>query len=61
MAKPPPPEPVTRKSVTLPNSMWEEVAAFRVAERIGSEAEAVRQLVQAALRDHAKKAKAPKR
>lgn len=47
------PEPVTRKSVTLPNSMWAEVAEFRFSERIGSEAEALRRLVQAGLRAEA--------
>lgn len=47
------PEPATRKSVTLPNSMWAEVAEFRFSERIGSEAEALRRLVQAGLRAEA--------
>lgn len=47
------PEPVTRKSVTLPNSMWAEVAEFRFSERIGSEAEALRRLVLAGLRAEA--------
>ena len=48
------PETATRKSVTLPNSMWAEVAEFRFSERIGSEAEALRRLVQAGLRAEAK-------
>ncbi len=47
------PEPVTRKSVTLPDSLWAEVAEFRFSERIGSEAEAVRRLIQAGLRAEA--------
>ena len=47
------PEPVTRKSVTLPNNMWAEVAEFRFSERIGSEAEALRRLVLAGLRAEA--------
>lgn len=47
------PEPGTRKSVTLPNSMWVEVAEFRFLERIGSEAEALRRLVLAGLRAEA--------
>src|SRR3712207_2060317 len=36
------PEPSTRKNVTLPNSLWQEIADYRFEERIGSEAEAVR-------------------
>lgn len=48
------PEPVTRKSVTLPDSLWAEVSEFRFSERIGSEAEAVRRLIQAGLRAEAK-------
>ena len=47
-------KPATRKSVTLPDSMWAEVAEFRFSERIGSEAEALRRLVQAGLRAEAK-------
>ena len=34
--------------------MWAEVAEFRFSERIGSEAEALRRLVQAGLRAEAK-------
>jgi hypothetical protein len=48
--KPPPPEKSTRKSVTLPDDMWEEIAAYRFSERIGTEAEAVRRLLVIALR-----------
>ena len=44
------PETTTRKSITLPDSLWREIADYRFAERIGSEAEAVRRLLVAALR-----------
>jgi hypothetical protein len=56
MSKPAPPEPVTRKTVALPESMWREIADFRFAERIGSEAEAVRRLLVAALKAEKRKA-----
>jgi Arc/MetJ-type ribon-helix-helix transcriptional regulator len=56
MSKPEPPEPVTRKSVTLPDSMWREIADYRFSERIGSEAEAVRRLLVAALKTEKRKA-----
>ncbi len=49
-------EPSTRKSVTLPDSMWEEIAEYRFAERIATEAEAVRRLLQEALDRAAKRA-----
>lgn len=55
MAKPPPPEPMARKSVTLPESMWREIAEFRTSEQMGSEAEAIRQLVRSGLRQHARR------
>ena len=45
-----------RKSVTLPASMWLEIADYRFSERIGTEAEAVRRLVQSALKAAAKSA-----
>ena len=50
MSRPPPPEPTLRKNVTLPVTMWQEIADYRFTERIGSEAEAVRRLLVAALR-----------
>jgi hypothetical protein len=58
MPKPAPPEPNTRKSIVLPNSMWAEIADFRFAERIGSEAEAVRRLLVEALRARKRRARA---
>jgi hypothetical protein len=45
-----PDDPPTRKTVTLPASMWREITEHRFANRIGTEAEAVRQLLHAALR-----------
>jgi triphosphoribosyl-dephospho-CoA synthetase len=49
---------VIRKSVLLPSTMWEAVADYRFSRRIGSEAEAVRRLVEAGVR--AENARAPK-
>ena len=57
MSKAPEDDPPTRKSVTLPASMWREITDFRFAERIGTEAEAVRRLLQATLKVAARKAK----
>jgi hypothetical protein len=43
-------EPVTRKTVTLPDSMWREIERYRIQERISTEAGAIRYLIQHALR-----------
>lgn len=43
-------EPVARKTVTLPVSLWAEISIFRHGQRIGTEAEALRRLIQAGLR-----------
>jgi len=51
------PEPNTRKSVTLPDSLWEAVREYRFAARIASEAEAVRRLLLAGLRAEKKATK----
>ena len=48
------PEPVTRKTVTLPDDLWQLVADFRFSERIGTEAEALRRLIQSGIRAEAK-------
>jgi len=40
-------EPISRKSVTLPDSLWERVGQYRFFRQIPTEAEAVRQLLQA--------------
>jgi hypothetical protein len=42
-------EPPSRKSITLPQRMWEDISAYRFDNRITSEAEAVRRVVQAGL------------
>jgi metal-responsive CopG/Arc/MetJ family transcriptional regulator len=42
----PPLESSTRKSVTLPDSLWQELADFRFANRISSEAEAIRRIIR---------------
>jgi hypothetical protein len=55
MSKPKPPEPMIRKSVTLPESLWASVAEFRLSEQIGSEMETLRRLIQSGLRAEAKK------
>lgn len=47
----------TRKTVALSDEMWREIAEFRFAERIGTEAEAIRRLLQSGMRAEAKKAK----
>ena len=43
------PDQMTRKSVTLPVRLWEEIATYRHANRINTEAEAIRRLLLAAL------------
>ena len=37
---PKPPDPLIRKSITLPERLWAAVADFRFSRRLGSEAEA---------------------
>ncbi len=49
MGRPPPPEAVGRKSITLPLSLWERISIYRHANRINAEADAVRRLLQAGL------------
>jgi hypothetical protein len=46
----PPKDPPERKSVTMPRSMWRDIAKFQTAERITTEAEALRRVVLAGLR-----------
>jgi hypothetical protein len=45
-----PEDPPIRKSMSLPKSMWDDIAEFRFAQRIGTEAEAIRRLIQSALK-----------
>jgi len=42
-------DPPIRKTVTLPASMWDDIAEYRHTNRISAEAEAVRRLLQDAL------------
>jgi hypothetical protein len=42
-------DPLVRKAITLPRSVWEHIADFRFAHRYNTEAEAVRQLILAGL------------
>jgi len=49
MGRPPPPEAVGRKSITLPLSLWERISIYRHANRISTEADAVRRVLQAGL------------
>jgi hypothetical protein len=46
----PPKDPPERKSVTMPRSMWRDIAKFQTADRIATEAEALRRVVVAGLR-----------
>ena len=43
------PTQVARKTVTLPEELWEKVVEYRHTHRIASQAEAVRRLIDAAL------------
>lgn len=38
-------EPNVRKALILPESMWEDIEAFRASERISTTMEAVRRLL----------------
>jgi metal-responsive CopG/Arc/MetJ family transcriptional regulator len=49
MGRPPYPEQASRKSVTLPDSLWDEIADYRHNQRISSEAEALRRIIRAGL------------
>jgi hypothetical protein len=49
------PEPELRRRVTLSDDLWQEITAFCRAEHIGSEAEAIHQLLQEALRARAQR------
>ena len=46
---PPIPEPASRKSVTLSENMWKAIGEYRFYNRIPTEAEAIRQLIQKGL------------
>jgi hypothetical protein len=50
MKKPEEKDLPVRKSVTMPQSMWRDIAKFQSDERITTEAEALRRVVLAGLR-----------
>lgn len=54
-----PQDPPERKSVTMPRSMWRDIAKFQNDERIATEAEALRRVVVAGLRALLQKDQAP--
>jgi len=43
------PETTVRKIVSIPKSLWAEIEDFRFGNRIGTEAEAIRRLIEAGL------------
>ena len=45
-----PDDPSLRKSITLPESMWDEIDAYRKSSRITTGAEAVGRLLEDALK-----------
>jgi len=57
MPRKPNPEPRLRKSIDLPISLWDDLAHWRVQERVASDTEAIRRLLIEALRLQEKKAK----
>jgi hypothetical protein len=44
-------EPMTRKTLSLPDSLWTAIEAYRATALIGSEVEAVRRLLLVALKN----------
>lgn len=50
MTKPPLAPNVVRKTIALQSDLWDEIAEFRHAHRIGTEAEAFRRLLLAGLK-----------
>ena len=47
---------ITRKTVALPEGLWEAVVEYRHVHRLASQAEAVRGLIDAALKAERRKA-----
>jgi len=45
------PSKMTRKLVSLPHEMVEAISEYRFAEKIGTESEAIRRLIQKGLED----------
>jgi hypothetical protein len=59
-SKPPPNDPIIRKTMPLPKSLWDAIADYRFGNRLNAEAEAVRQIVEIGVAAVAAKASAPK-
>ena len=51
---------ITRKSVSLHDSMWAEIREYRFANRITTEAETIRRLLEIALEAERRKARKSK-
>jgi hypothetical protein len=49
MGRPPRTESQTRKLITAPDDLWKRVSKYRFTHEIGTEAEAVRRLIEAGL------------
>lgn len=49
MPRKPNPKPPLRKTLALPEELWDRVSAFRFDNRIQSEVEAVRRLIESGL------------
>ena len=45
-------EGMVRKSILFPEILWEEISEWRFDQRIGTEADAIRQLAQMGLHYH---------
>ena len=43
------PEPTSRKTITLPDRLWQQIAEYRFSRHISSETAAIRRLIQAGL------------
>jgi hypothetical protein len=44
------PDPVIRKTVSLPTSVWKEIEDFQFANRVKRDSEAIRRLIEAGLK-----------
>ena len=55
MKKPPDPVPSTRKTLALPDSLWDAINEYRHEQRIPSEVEAVRRILSEWLATQPKK------
>lgn len=43
-------DPLVRKTVSLPTSMWKEIEDFQFANRVKRDSEAIRRLIEAGLK-----------